>query len=168
MFGRSPTFQARFKTGGGRQGFWFSKGLTASRPGGPRRMSSFLQESQVRTLAEAWKLSWAFEARVLSHPGCGLRTMLGILHSPCAYVFSCPSFACPGNKKFTDKMTFTFSQEGSQCAVNACSESQSFSIGDFSTNYCNLRSPAQNLARFSKAESVGQPAALDPFVQAKS
>ncbi|CAJ1393614.1 unnamed protein product [Effrenium voratum] len=44
-----------------------------------------------------------------------------------------------GNKKFTDKMTFTFSQEGSQCAVNACSESQSFSIGDFSTNYCNLR-----------------------------
>ncbi|CAJ1439411.1 unnamed protein product [Effrenium voratum] len=73
-----------------------------------------------------------------------------------------------GNKKFTDKMTFTFSQEGSQCAVNACSESQSFSIGDFSTNYCNLRSPAQNLARFSKAESVGQPAALDPFVQAKS
>ena len=45
-----------------------------------------------------------------------------------------------GNKRYTDKMTFTFSNHGtSSCAIEACSESQVFSIADFSTNYCNLR-----------------------------
>ncbi|CAJ1380485.1 unnamed protein product [Effrenium voratum] len=45
------------------------------------------------------------------------------------------------NKKYTDKMTFTFTKQGHKkaCAVHACSESQVFSIADFSTNYCNLR-----------------------------
>eukprot|EP00439_Symbiodinium_sp_Y106_P027631 s72_g3.t1 len=49
-----------------------------------------------------------------------------------------------GNKKFTDKITFTFSDFDAQgakpsCGIHACSESQGFSIGDFSTNYCNIR-----------------------------
>ena len=47
-----------------------------------------------------------------------------------------------GNKKFTDKITFTFSDfDGTKpsCGIHACSESQGFSIGDFSTNYCNIR-----------------------------
>ena len=49
-----------------------------------------------------------------------------------------------GNKKFTDKITFTFFDfklEGAKpsCGIHACSESQGFSIGDFSTNYCNIR-----------------------------
>ena len=49
-----------------------------------------------------------------------------------------------GNKKYTDKITFTFSDLNAQgakpsCGIHACSESQGFSIGDFSTNYCNIR-----------------------------
>lgn len=47
-----------------------------------------------------------------------------------------------GNKRFTDKMIFTFSDfQGSrpECGIHACSESQIFSVKDFSTNYCNLR-----------------------------
>lgn len=42
----------------------------------------------------------------------------------------------------TDKMIFTFSDfPGSHpsCGIHACSESQVFSLKDFSTNYCNLR-----------------------------
>jgi len=49
-----------------------------------------------------------------------------------------------GDKKYTDKMTFTFQDKGCgtagcSCAVTGCSESQVTSIADFSTNYCNLR-----------------------------
>ena len=45
-----------------------------------------------------------------------------------------------GNRKYTDKMTFTFKDNGSgQCSLLGCSESQVTSILDFGTNYCNLR-----------------------------
>ncbi|CAE7412974.1 unnamed protein product [Symbiodinium natans] len=47
-----------------------------------------------------------------------------------------------GNKKYTDKIIFSFSDFGGAkpaCGISACSESQGFSIGDFSTNYCNIR-----------------------------
>merc|ERR1712224_944159 len=44
-----------------------------------------------------------------------------------------------GNKKYTDKMTFTLTTAGTGCQISGCSESQVFSIADFSTNYCNLR-----------------------------
>jgi len=44
-----------------------------------------------------------------------------------------------GNKKYTDKMTFSFDEDGSTCVVRGCSQSQVTSIADFSTNYCNLR-----------------------------
>mmetsp|Transcript_10166 Transcript_10166/g.15323 ORF Transcript_10166/g.15323 Transcript_10166/m.15323 type:complete len:198 (-) Transcript_10166:99-692(-) len=48
-----------------------------------------------------------------------------------------------GDGKYTDKFVFTFteslSSSSSGCQVTACSESQVFSILDFSTNYCNLR-----------------------------
>eukprot|EP00940_MAST-03C_sp_MAST-3C-sp2_P002953 g2953.t1 len=44
-----------------------------------------------------------------------------------------------GNKKYTDKMLFTFTDNGdSSCSVVACSESQVTSVKDFSTNFCNL------------------------------
>eukprot|EP00939_MAST-03C_sp_MAST-3C-sp1_P002318 g2318.t1 len=44
-----------------------------------------------------------------------------------------------GNKKYTDKMIFTFSDTSDGgCSVVACSESQVTSVEDFSTNYCNL------------------------------
>jgi len=46
------------------------------------------------------------------------------------------------NGKFTDKMIFTLSSFHSaraSCGIHACSESQGFSVKDFSTNYCNLR-----------------------------
>jgi len=44
-----------------------------------------------------------------------------------------------GNKLFTDKLTFAFAEQGGACMVRGCSESQGTSVGDFSTNYCNLR-----------------------------
>eukprot|EP01083_Nonionella_stella_P302825 1045671_1 len=45
-----------------------------------------------------------------------------------------------GDGKYTDKFVFTFTESSSSgCQVTACSESQVFSILDFSTNYCNLR-----------------------------
>lgn len=45
-----------------------------------------------------------------------------------------------GNGKYTDKMIFTFSDDGSgKCTLSGCSESQVTSVSDFSTNYCNLR-----------------------------
>lgn len=43
-----------------------------------------------------------------------------------------------GDKKYTDKFDFLFSASGASCKVEACSESQIFSITDYSTNYCNL------------------------------
>ncbi|CAE7497076.1 unnamed protein product [Symbiodinium sp. CCMP2592] len=45
-----------------------------------------------------------------------------------------------GNKKYTDKLKFTFEDAPSgTCNIQGCSESQVFSVADFSTNYCNLR-----------------------------
>ena len=46
-----------------------------------------------------------------------------------------------GNQKYTDLFAFSLKpdSDGSGCHVSACSESQVFSILDFSTNYCNLR-----------------------------
>lgn len=45
-----------------------------------------------------------------------------------------------GNKKYTDKLTFTFAETGSaQCLIRGCSQSQVNSVIDYSTNYCNLR-----------------------------
>jgi hypothetical protein len=43
-----------------------------------------------------------------------------------------------GNKKYTDKLLFTFSTIDTECYVTACSKSQVMSIIDYSTNYCNL------------------------------
>lgn len=46
-----------------------------------------------------------------------------------------------GDKKYTDKFMLTFDPTlgPASCKVMACSQSQVFSILDFSTNYCNLR-----------------------------
>jgi len=47
-----------------------------------------------------------------------------------------------GNHHFTDKLIFTFSDYKAikpTCGIHACSESQIFSVKDFSTNYCNVR-----------------------------
>jgi len=44
-----------------------------------------------------------------------------------------------GDLKYVDKMTFSFEAGVGSCTVSGCSESQVTSIGDFSTNYCNLR-----------------------------
>lgn len=45
-----------------------------------------------------------------------------------------------GDGKYTDLFNFSFSDVAdSSCQVVACSESQVFSILDYSTNYCNLR-----------------------------
>lgn len=43
-----------------------------------------------------------------------------------------------GDGRYTDKFRLTFEPVGSGCSVHACSESQVFSILDYSTNYCNL------------------------------
>jgi len=46
-----------------------------------------------------------------------------------------------GDGKYTDLFNFNFKSMsgGEECEVTACSESQVFSVLDFSTNYCNLR-----------------------------
>jgi hypothetical protein len=44
-----------------------------------------------------------------------------------------------GNKKYTDKINFSFSDSGGGCSIDACSQSQVTSIADYSTNYCNSR-----------------------------
>merc|ERR1711907_875004 len=45
-----------------------------------------------------------------------------------------------GGKMYTDKQRFTLSKTANGgCEIQACSESQGFSVGDFSTNYCDMR-----------------------------
>merc|ERR1711862_803755 len=44
-----------------------------------------------------------------------------------------------GDGKYTDKMVFSLSDDGNGCKIEACSESQVFSIGDAGTNYCNVK-----------------------------
>ena len=44
-----------------------------------------------------------------------------------------------GNKKYTDKIIFSYEASGSGCVVSGCSESQVFSVLDSSANFCNLR-----------------------------
>lgn len=43
-----------------------------------------------------------------------------------------------GDKKYTDLLNFELSSSGSGCIAVGCSESQVFSVIDYSTNYCNL------------------------------
>merc|ERR1712151_1319531 len=44
-----------------------------------------------------------------------------------------------GGKVYTDKQIFTFSDSADgTCEIQACSESQGFSVMDFSTNYCDI------------------------------
>lgn len=67
-----------------------------------------------------------------------------------------------GDKKYTDKMIFTFTDSTSSCDVTACSESQVFSISDYSTNYCNLHDLYCNddkcrpINKLKYTESVGK------------
>lgn len=44
-----------------------------------------------------------------------------------------------GDGKYTDKMAFVLTTEGSSCKIEGCSEAQVFSIADFSTNYCEQK-----------------------------
>jgi len=44
-----------------------------------------------------------------------------------------------GDGKYTDKMTFVFTDQGGSCKIEGCSESQVFSILDMSTNYCEQK-----------------------------
>lgn len=44
-----------------------------------------------------------------------------------------------GGQVYTDKQTFVLSDADGGCQIMGCSESQGFSVGDFSTNYCDLR-----------------------------
>jgi len=44
-----------------------------------------------------------------------------------------------GHQAYIDKQVFTLTQDGNSCQIAACSESQGFSVGDFSTNYCDIR-----------------------------
>jgi len=44
-----------------------------------------------------------------------------------------------GGTLYTDKQTFELTSIGGGCQVKGCSESQGTSVGDFSTNYCDMR-----------------------------
>ncbi|CAK9063679.1 unnamed protein product [Durusdinium trenchii] len=70
-----------------------------------------------------------------------------------------------GNKRYTDQMTFTFTPQGKTCAIHACSESQVFSIADFSTNYCNLRNlycGSEEGCQFVRHDFVTEEKKIDP------
>merc|ERR1712070_271294 len=44
-----------------------------------------------------------------------------------------------GGVLYTDKQTFELTSIDGGCQVKGCSESQGNSVGDFSTNYCDMR-----------------------------
>jgi len=44
-----------------------------------------------------------------------------------------------GDGKYTDKQIFTLTDQSGSCLIEACSRSQVFSIGDFGTNYCDVK-----------------------------
>jgi len=44
-----------------------------------------------------------------------------------------------GGKLYIDKQVFTLRDVEGDCVIDSCSESQGASVGDFSTNYCDLR-----------------------------
>merc|ERR1711912_208754 len=44
-----------------------------------------------------------------------------------------------GDKKYTDKMNFEYKEVDGKCVVRGCSESQVYSVYDFSGNFCNVR-----------------------------
>eukprot|EP00930_Biecheleria_cincta_P048703 TRINITY_DN3397_c0_g1_i2.p1 TRINITY_DN3397_c0_g1~~TRINITY_DN3397_c0_g1_i2.p1 ORF type:complete len:181 (+),score=30.17 TRINITY_DN3397_c0_g1_i2:63-605(+) len=45
-----------------------------------------------------------------------------------------------GGKVYTDKQIFTLTpKDANNCQIEGCSESQGTSVGDFSTNYCDMR-----------------------------
>jgi len=44
-----------------------------------------------------------------------------------------------GGMTYTDKQTFTLTEQVGSCFIEACSESQGSSLKDFSTNYCDIR-----------------------------
>lgn len=44
-----------------------------------------------------------------------------------------------GGQTYTDRQTFTLKDENGNCRIEACSVSESTSVNDYSTNYCNLR-----------------------------
>eukprot|EP00927_Polykrikos_kofoidii_P076919 TRINITY_DN73935_c0_g1_i1.p1 TRINITY_DN73935_c0_g1~~TRINITY_DN73935_c0_g1_i1.p1 ORF type:complete len:340 (+),score=63.08 TRINITY_DN73935_c0_g1_i1:78-1097(+) len=75
--------------------------------------------------------------------------------------FSNPTTS-PGGKTYEDKQIFTLTEgaiSGSGCTIMACSESQSTSVADFSTNYCNIR----NLFVGSKGPDPATPHVLHDF-----
>merc|ERR1712176_414926 len=44
-----------------------------------------------------------------------------------------------GGQVYTDKQNFVLNDNGGSCEIMACSESQGTSVGDMSTNYCDIR-----------------------------
>merc|ERR1712070_55398 len=44
-----------------------------------------------------------------------------------------------GGVVYTDKQTFELTATDGGCQIKGCSESQGSSVGDFSTNYCDMR-----------------------------
>jgi len=44
-----------------------------------------------------------------------------------------------GGIVYTDKQTFTLTDQSGSCKIEACSESQGTSIADMSTNYCDIK-----------------------------
>jgi len=44
-----------------------------------------------------------------------------------------------GGQVYTDKQNFELTDQDGSCQIKVCSESQGTSVGDFSTNYCDIR-----------------------------
>mmetsp|Transcript_13779 Transcript_13779/g.43590 ORF Transcript_13779/g.43590 Transcript_13779/m.43590 type:complete len:176 (+) Transcript_13779:80-607(+) len=60
-------------------------------------------------------------------------------YSPASFGGTMSFTRLTGDRKYTDKMIFTLTPMGSECKVEACSESQVTSLLDMGTNYCNLK-----------------------------
>ena len=68
-----------------------------------------------------------------------------------------------GDKKYTDKMIFTYTSTSSGgCDVTACSQSQVTSLLDYATNYCNVHNlycsddSCKPFTKLTYSESVGK------------
>ena len=55
---------------------------------------------------------------------------------------------------YVDKQTLTLTQQGADCSVYACSQSESVSVYDYCANFCDIRNLARGLGYFT--QTVGK------------
>merc|ERR1719272_2472059 len=64
--------------------------------------------------------------------------MYKLINSQCVDIKGTRAPGSKAKQPVPDMFGMSFTQDGADCKLQACSESQVFSVLDFSTNYCNL------------------------------